>query len=207
MSHFRTPTLNPVKIEDLRPTQITVGMREVDQKRKTWREKSAKQRAEFFGKHMVPVIVGPKDRNYLIDHHHLARALHEEKVETVLVQVVANLSRLDKDAFWIFMDNRNWTHPYDAEGKRRDFDDIPKSVAELADDPYRSLSGELRRVGGFAKDTTPFSEFLWADYLRRRIKKSLVQADFSSAVEKALALAKDKDADFLPGWCGPSGAG
>ena len=207
MSHFRTPTLDPVKIADLRPTQITVGQREVDQKRKEWKSKTEKQRNEFFGKHMVPVIMGPKDKPYLIDHHHLARALHEEKVETVLVQVVADISRLDKDAFWIFMDNRNWVHPYDAEGKRRDFDVIPRTVAELADDPYRSLSGELRRVGGFAKDTTPFSEFLWADYLRRRIKKAAIQSDFTGSVEKALALAKSKDTNFLPGWCGPTANG
>ena len=204
MTHFRTPTLTPVAIDELRPTQITVGLREVEQKRKHWRAKSSKQREDFFGKHMVPIVLGPKEKPYLIDHHHLAHALHEEKVETLLVQVVANLSRLDKDAFWVFMDNRNWTHPYDAEGHRRDFKDIPRSVAELADDPYRSLSGELRRVGGFAKDTTPFSEFLWADYLRRQIKKSQVQSDFSGALAKALSLAKSKDADFLPGWCGPT---
>jgi len=44
-------------------------------------------------------------------------------------------------------------------------------MADLADDPYRSVAGELRRQGGFAKDTTPFSEFLWADFLRRRIDR------------------------------------
>jgi hypothetical protein len=42
--------------------------------------------------------------------------------------------------------------------------DLPKTVAGLIDDPFRSLAGELRRAGGFAKDTTPFSEFLWADF-------------------------------------------
>jgi hypothetical protein len=29
---------------------------------------------------------------------------------------------------------------------------------QLQDDPFRSLAGELRRAGGFAKDTTPYSE-------------------------------------------------
>lgn len=198
------PALEPVKIVDLRPTQITVGMREVEQKRKDWKGKSDKERAKLFASHMVPVIIGPKDKPYIIDHHHLACALHGEKVESVLVQVVANLSRLEKDAFWVFMDNKMWTHPYDEQGKRRDFDDIPKRVDELIDDPFRSLAGELRRIGGFAKDTTPFSEFLWADYLRRRIKKSAIESDFPAALEKALTFAKDKDADFLPGWCGPS---
>jgi Putative ParB-like nuclease len=32
MAVVREPTLNPVNIEDLRPTQITVGMREVEAK-------------------------------------------------------------------------------------------------------------------------------------------------------------------------------
>src|SRR3974377_1798791 len=41
------------------------------------------------------------------------------------------------------------------------------------DDPFRSLAGELRRAGGFAKDTTPFSEFLWPDFLRRQMSRKL----------------------------------
>jgi hypothetical protein len=102
------------------------------------------------------------------------------------------------------MDNRNWMHPYDAEGVRRPYRDIPKSVADLIDDPFRSLAGELRRAGGFAKDTTPFSEFLWADFLRRRLKRKLLDHDFDHAIETALELAKSQDAGYLPGWCGPS---
>ena len=85
---------------------------------------------------------------------------------------------------------------------RRHYKDIPKSVSALVDDPFRSLAGELRRAGGFAKDTTPFSEFLWADFLRRRMKRRQVEADFSGALEQALGLAKSADANYLPGWCG-----
>jgi hypothetical protein len=75
-------------------------------------------------------------------------------------------------------------------------------VEGLKDDPYRSLAGELRRVGGYAKDTTPFSEFLWADLLRRRISRKSVEANFEKALEKALEIAKSKEAVYLPGWCG-----
>ena len=202
MNHVRDPLLNPVPLSELRPTQITVGMREVAEKRRTWKTQDDEKGAEFLGKHMIPVILGPKERHYVIDHHHLARALIEEGVEHILVTVVANLKRLEKDAFWIFLDNRGWMHPFDAEGQRRSYEDIPKSVSELVDDPFRSLAGELRRAGGFAKDTTPFSEFLWADFLRRRIKRKTVQDDFSNALEQALRLAKSVDANFLPGWCG-----
>ena len=200
----REPILKPVKISDLRPTQLTVGMREVKEKRKRWREKQKdkKKSGEFLGKHMIPVVLGPKERPYVIDHHHLARALHDEGVDNVLITVVSNLSRLEADAFWFVMDNRNWMHPFDDDGKRRHYKDIPKSVDDLVDDPFRSLAGELRRAGGFAKDTTPFSEFLWADFLRRRIKRGSVERDFDQALETALMLAKSEDANFLPGWCG-----
>jgi hypothetical protein len=200
---LRDPFVKPVPISQLRPTQLTVGMREVTAKRAHWREQG-KKAAEFLGKHMIPVVLGPKDRHYIVDHHHLARALHEEGVENVLITVVANLGRLEPDSFWFVMENRNWMHAYDDKGQRRDYTDIPKSVSGLVDDPFRSLAGELRRAGGYAKDTTLFSEFLWADFLRRRIKRKMVEGNFSQAVEKALEFAKSHDANYLPGWCGPA---
>jgi hypothetical protein len=200
----REPLLTTVAIKELRPTQITVGMREVEEKRRRWRETGTKKGEKFLGKHMMPVVLGPKHRHYIIDHHHLALALLDEGVKDLAVTIVANLSKLEIDSFWVVMDNRNWMHPFDADGSRRHYKDIPKSVTGMVDDPFRSLAGELRRSGGFAKDTTPFSEFLWADFLRRRLKRREVERDFGNAVEKALELARSKDADYLPGWCGPS---
>ena len=204
MAAVREPILKPVKIADLRPTQITVGLREVNAKRKSWREKKGKQGGEFLGNHMIPVILGPSDRHYIIDHHHLARALHEEGVKDVLVLVVANLSMVDKDTFWTVLDNRSWMHPFDDKGRRRAYKDIPKSVVGLVDDPFRSLAGALRRAGGFAKETTPFSEFLWAAFLRRRVKRSLIELDFDRAIVTAMKFAKSEEAAYLPGWCGPA---
>ena len=199
---IRDPVLVPTAIADLRPTQVTVGFREVAEKRREWAERAGKNGPEFLGRHAVPVITGPHGRPYVIDHHHLARALLDAGQDTIAVNVVADLSRLCKDEFWAFADNRGWCHPYDAEGVRQGFDAIPKTIAALVDDPFRSLAGELRRAGGYAKDTTPFSEFIWADFLRRRIEATMVTAQFSAALTRALALAHDKAADHLPGWCG-----
>jgi hypothetical protein len=193
-----------VPVAHLRPTQITVGYREVAAKRRLWRERSDSKADDFLGRHMIPVLLGPRGHSYVIDHHHLARALIDEGVEQVATTLVADLSHLAKDEFWVFVDNKGWCHPYDASGLRRDFSAIPKSVAGLKDDPYRSLAGELRRAGGFAKDTTPFSEFLWADFLRRSVKEKMVEDDFESALVKALKLAKSTRAQHLPGWCGPT---
>src|SRR5579883_2956529 len=199
----REPILNPVPIDELRPTQMTVGFREVRQKRQEWRGRSDKHAGEYLGRHMVPAVLGPKARPYLVDHHHLALALHEAEQKDVLVTVLADLSVLSKDSFWTYLDMRGWCHPYDAEGRRRAFDDIPKRIADVADDPYRSLAGELRRAGGFAKDTTPFSEFLWADFLRARVRSKSISERFTSALEHAMKLARSDEASYLPGWCGP----
>jgi hypothetical protein len=204
MAAIREPVLKPVSIVDLRPTQMTVGMREVKEKREELRERGDKKIGKFLGSHMIPAVLGPGKLHYVIDHHHLARALHDEGLEEILVTVVADLSMLELDEFWIFADHRSWVHPYDDKGRRRDFSEIPKSIDKLADDPFRSLAGELRRAGGFAKDTTPFSEFLWADFFRRRIQIKSVEDDFPHSLKQAMTLAKSQDARYLPGWCGPS---
>jgi len=203
MSAKRDLIVEPIPILALRPTQVTVGMREVKEKRKRWREHKPKKRAELLGRHMIPVVKGASDRYYVIDHHHLALALHDEGVKRVLVSVIADLSMVEHRSFWVVMDNHRWVHPYDEQGVRRPFSEIPETVAKLRDDPFRSVAGELRRIGGYAKDTTPFSEFLWADFLRHRLSRKEVKGDFSKAMEQAFKLAKGKDAIYLPGWCGP----
>lgn len=204
MSTLREPILTPVSIADLRPTQITVGMREVQVRRAYWHAKRKDKAEKFLGRHMIPIVLGPERRPHVIDHHHLARALLEEGVKDVLVTVIANLSELDMDTFWFVLDNRGWMHPFNANGRRCDRRDIPKSIGKLVDDPFRSLAGALRRAGGFSKDTTPFSEFLWADFLRKRVKRNLVEEDFEKALKKGCLLAKEPQASYLPGWCGPS---
>lgn len=201
----REPILKPVPITALRPTQITVGMREVHARRKHWRtEASGKKRAAFLQKHLIPVILGSGDQHFIIDHHHLVLALYQEGLDEMFVTVVADLSALDDDTFWFVLDQRNWMHPFDHKGVRRSRRDIPASVEGLRDDPFRSLAGELRRRGGFAKDTTLYSEFLWADFLRRRIRRKLVEENFTQSLKTALKLSKGKDAEYLPGWCGPN---
>jgi len=184
---------------------MTVGMHEVVARRRHWRtQTTGKKRDEFLQRHLIPVILGSEGMHYILDHHHLVLALHQEGLQEMYVKVVADLSALDKETFWFVLDQRNWMHPFDSKGVRRPYKFMPRNIQKLKDDPYRSLAGELRRLGGFAKDTTPFSEFLWADFLRKRIRTKLVKKDFASALEISLKLARGKEAEYLPGWCGPS---
>jgi hypothetical protein len=199
----REPLLIPVPIGELRPTQMTVGRREVEEKRRVWRERARRDGPKFLGRHMIPVLLGPRGRHYVIDHHHLACALQAEGVVDVVVNAIADLSALSKSEFWVYCDNRGWCHPFDAEGVRCGYDKIPKGLDQMADDPFRSLAGDLRRAGGFAKEITAFEEFTWADFLRRRIKLTLLEDDFGAALTTALKLAHSPAAGHLPGWCGP----
>lgn len=201
MRTSREPMLLPVPLDALRPTQMTVGLREVERKRAEWRGQRD-DAGKYLGRHMIPVVLGPKGKSYVIDHHHLARALVEEGQEEVLTTVVADLRPLSQDAFWVFLDNRGWLHPFDEHGQRRGYGDIPKRIRDLADDPFRSLAGAVRQAGGYAKETTPFSEFIWADYLRRLIKQTTVAKNFDKALDKALGYARSHEARFMPGWCG-----
>ncbi len=197
------PVLHPVSVAELRPTQMTVGLREVALKRKELRALAAGKKDDFLGLHLIPAVIGPKQRPFVVDHHHLARALHEEGIGKVLISVLADLSRLTKEEFLVFLDNRAWMHPFDASGRRRAYEYLPKSIDRLVDDPFRSLAGAVRRAGGYAKDTTPFAEFLWADFFRRRIDPGLLADNFDRVARKAVALARDKSASHLPGWSGP----
>ncbi|WP_144162333.1 ParB-like protein [Paraburkholderia sp. BCC1885] len=194
--------LIPAKLTALRPTQMTVGYREVALKRAHWKTLDKKQRAAAIDAHSFPAVLGPESRYYIVDHHHLGRALLEEGVKEVKVMVLKDLSWLDHTIFWRMMEHNQWVHPFGADGSRYDYEHLPKVVTEMSDDPYRSLAGELRNAGGYAKDATPFSEFLWADFLRPRVSASKIAKNFAKALEQAKTLAHTPEARYLPGWSG-----
>jgi hypothetical protein len=201
MADNRDPILSPVSIDSLRPTQITVGFREVAEKRAEWRT-MGKKKGRFLGSHMVPVVIGPRGRPYVTDHHHLARALHDEGQRDVLIQPLANLEELSEEYFWRYLDRRGLVHPFDENGERRTYDAIPRKISKLRDDPFRSLAGAVRRAGGYAKDVKPFVEFMWADYFRLTFSERDLRRHWDRTFDAAFDHARKRDARFLPGWCG-----
>jgi hypothetical protein len=100
------------------------------------------------------------------------------------------------------MEFRAWTHPYDHRGRRRDYADMPRKLTRLQNDPYRSLAGLVRLAGGYAKDTAPFSEFIWADFFRPRVGARLIADEQMRATRMGVKLAHSKEARYLPGWIG-----
>ena len=190
------------ELHKLRPTQLTVGFSEVAAKRSLWTGMGKAQRQDFLKGHWFPAVRGPGENFYIVDHHHLGLALLEEGVSHSFVVLLKDLSMLDKDEFWTVMDHHQWVHPYDARGRRRTVAELPKALDKLTDDPYRSLAGEVRHAGGFPKDATPFAEFLWADFFRRRIKLAQLRRDAVTALQTAMTLCHSPEAAHLPGWSG-----
>lgn len=191
-----------IRISQLKPTQITVGMLQVEHKRKRLRqlEKRPAELVAFILEHPIRVVLGSRNEAYVIDHHHLAVALMLEHFETAPMSVEHDFSSIKVTAFWKKMQTVGLVHLYDADGKQRTLRDIPSKLKLLEDDPYRSLAGFVREAGGFTKVATPYAEFQWADFYRSHIKKKIVQKHFKKALKQAMELAHHQDARSLPGF-------
>lgn len=194
--------LHEVEIHRLRPTQITVGMIEVHDKRDHLLSLKKHEQRDFMAAHPIPAVWGPDGKLYITDHHHLGRAASEADVDTGFFVIEDDFSKLPIAQFWPKMNEAKWVHPIDQDGRLCPFMDIPDHLQKLRDDPYRSLAGYVRNAGGYAKTPTAFAEFLWADFFRPRVLIGPTRPDFHVSVDKALTLATSADAAHLPGYKG-----
>jgi hypothetical protein len=165
------------QLSDIHPTQSAVGMMEVEigaeKLRSEMRNRSTHDFLEHLKKHnrVEPVVIGPGGLFYITDHHHLARALQEAGATTTYCRISANLSSLNDGAFWQYMVDNNQVYLRDAQGDAIEPSALPSKIADLRDDPFRSLAGAIGQACAFAKQpegsvATNFLEFSWANYLR-----------------------------------------
>jgi len=195
--------LHEVEIHRLRPTQITVGLIEVHDKRAKLESLEKHEQKAFLLDHPIPAVWGPDGKLYITDHHHLGRAAEEAGVDTGFFSVEEDFSKLPIAQFWPRMSAAHWAHPIDQNGKWCSFEMIPDHLLKLIDDPYRSLAGYVRDAGGYDKTPTAFAEFQWADFFRRRVVIGPTREGFLSAVTAALKLAASPEAAQLPGYKPP----
>jgi len=196
------PKLHQAPIKNLCPTQLTIGLIEVEAKKTHLAALSPKARQEFLESHPMPVVIGPGQRLYITDHHHLARAALEAGVTDGYFIVEADFSSHALEEFWGKMDEKSWVHPLDQHGVRHRYNFIPSHLMQLTDDVYRSLAGFVRDAGGYEKTPTAFAEFIWADFFRRNVALEDVSADFHGAVRYAQLLARSRLAKGIPGFKG-----
>ena len=115
-------------------------------------------------------------RFYLVDHHHLVRALYEALHEKhgkdicVFVKVLANASTLDEVYFWKTMHEQNWIYLFDNFGAGpRPPQTLPAHIKDFQYDTYRSLAWIVREHHGYFKNYAPFNEFKWANFFRTNL--------------------------------------
>ena len=195
-------TVQSVLVKSLRPTQIAVGYRLVKAKRKglQQRERKPQELVDFILANPIRAVVGPADQIYVVDHHHLAHALLDEGFKTAPIIILEDFSKLAMPEFWKAMEGKAWLHPFDSKGHEKPLTAIPNKVTKMEDDPYRSLAGFVRLEGGFEKTQTPFAEFVWADFYRKKFSPKELKKDFDETLKRAKKMASNKEASGLPGY-------
>jgi len=194
--------MKTLKINQLRPTQLTHGMREVTKKAEVYRKLKGHELAMAIAEKPVPIVCGPRGEAYAIDHHHVAAALWRANVERVPVVIVRDFSTLSAAEFWLTLENNRWAYPYNALGQRMSFEDMHEHIWDLEDDVFRSLSAAVRDAGGYEKTNVPLEEFRWADFFRHRLPPPKTDAEFDALTTNGVELARTRAALGLPGYIG-----
>lgn len=166
-----TCTLHPLNI---RPTQFTLGMAEVDCRASYISKLSAEALYQYLNTRPVPLVRGPGGIFYQVDRHHLSCALMASTVPDSLkllhCVVVLDYSHLPAELFWptmmagnmVFVENPS-SHSFILPAF------LPHHIDELVNDPYRALAYWVRKNGGYAKSLVPYQDSHWADYFRARV--------------------------------------
>jgi hypothetical protein len=191
------------KLSELRPTQLSVGYRSVQDKARDLKEMGGDEYDRYLDKNPIPVVIGPQGFLYLLDHHHLARAIYEVGHHKVIARVMGNWHGATPVDFWSRMKANQLAYLFDANGAPLQPSELPTYVWLMRDDPYRSLSGEVQDHGGFRKGPADyFIEFKWALFFRRQLGPVDLKSDsgFKKAVKQALKLAHSSLASGMPGY-------
>ena len=101
------------------------------------------------------------------------------------------------------MIDHHYVYLKDQYGNPIKVDRLPRSIAEMTDDPYRSLSGSVRDQGGFIKaEGAYFIEFDWALYFRQNLKDIDLVSNhgYKDAVKRATKLAHSSASSEMPGF-------
>ena len=191
-----------IGIDALHPTQGGVGQIQVDETQATLAGMSAKQLDKLMKKKEIPVVIAPDGSYWLVDRHHLTKALWQQGVKDARVKVIGRLQ--DKAKFWSQMQNNHWAWLKDEKGQPLTPEQLPTSIDKLPDYPYRTLAGLLQNAGYFRKDKQVyFVEFAWASWLGKQMQWMPVDsANLAARLQQAKRLACGSDAKELPGYPG-----
>ncbi|MBF0339818.1 MAG: ParB/Srx family N-terminal domain-containing protein [Magnetococcales bacterium] len=195
-------------VDQAHPTQFAVGLVSVDCKKREMEKAHKEGKLEGLlceEGHLVPVVIGPGNKLYITDHHHLSSSIWRAEIPAedkwVYAYVYQDWSKKKSDEFWRDMIESNlaWLYDDKGDGPLNPYM-LPSHVDDLLNDPFRTLSRWLRDCGCYSKDVLKerkekictkgkflpeghakafFIEFRWANFLRENVKLELSNPDFS----------------------------
>ncbi|MEY3928493.1 MAG: hypothetical protein RLZZ516_203 [Cyanobacteriota bacterium] len=195
-----------VRLSDLQPTQMCVGMAEIRSRQSDFADDSAEERRRYLRHKPTPLVRSSAGELWMVDRHHRLRALLElDPSATACGYVALQLEVSERRAALEALHQRGWLYLYDGRGHGPlSPQALPRSLADTQDDPYRSLVWKLKREGVIAAaPLIPFHEFRWGAWLRSRNLPSFSSERLEPALPAARALARSQAARELAGWIGP----
>ncbi len=194
-----------VRIADLQPTQMCVGLAEVRSRQRDFALESAAERRAYLGGKPVPLVQGAEGRFWMVDRHHRLRGLVElDPNATAFGYVVLELATASRAQVLDELHRRGWLYLYDGRGVGpHPATALPERLPDLLDDPYRSLVWKLKREKRIAaQPLIPFHEFRWGAWLRQRPLPPFHSDRLEPALPTARALVCSRAAAHLAGWTG-----
>jgi hypothetical protein len=195
-------------VRTLRPLQGAVGMEEVRDKAQKIRDKPGKA-CRKLASDPIKVVRGRGGALFITDHHHGADAWRLAERPFALCEIVDRAPPSSEAQFWSDLKNDRLVRLADADGNSISPEQLPSDLAQLPDDPYRSLAWRLRKNDppGFCRSIMPqkeFAEFIWADWLRKQkeLPVDAVRASAEKLLPTALVLARSPAAKNVPGYVG-----
>ena len=190
---------------DLQPTQMCIGLAEVRSRQRDFSSETAEERRAYLASKPVPLVMGGGGNCWMVDRHHRLRGLVEiDPHATAFGYVVLELAAASRPQVLEELHRRGWLYLYDGRGVGPlPHSALPHRLADLLDDPYRSLVWKLKREKRIAAEPLiPFHEFRWGAWLRRRPLPPFSSERLEPALPQARALVTSPAASHLAGWTG-----
>ena len=194
-----------VAIAKLHPTQWCIGLAEVWSRQIDFSSESPQERLAYLKRKPVPLVRSGFGDLWMVDRHHRLRGLLGlDPQAKAWGYLIADLTSSESSEVLAFLEQQGWMYLYDGRGQGpRLAMDLPHSLMDLDDDPYRSLVWKLKQEGAIKpQPQIPYHEFRWGAWLRRRPLPPFSSRRLEPALAPARRLVCSQAAANMPGWRG-----
>jgi hypothetical protein len=184
---------------------MCIGMAEIRSRQLDFSEESQEERRRYLRSKPVPLVRNGAGDLWMVDRHHRLRALLElDSRVTTYGYVIAEVESHDRSDVLRELQRRGWLYLHDGRGKGPcPPEQLPSSLLDLEDDPYRSLVWKLKKEGVLRpQPLIPYHEFRWGAWLRSRPLPPFHSGFLDPALPAARRLARSAAASHLAGWKG-----